>query len=189
MSDEKDKPLTPVKKRVPGRPFVKGQSGNPGGVPKAAKEMIMLARQGCPIAIRRLTALCEDPDSHPLAAVAAAKELLDRGYGRAPQMQPDFVIDGVSMNGDGGGIPALLLRAHVERREPSPSPSSSRRPPPPSSSMPVLTPEEQKITGLQVMLAQARASTPDGESPSRREVLESLVGKDRASELMRKTTS
>ena len=121
--DKKDKPPAQEIKRVVGRPFPKGTSGNPGGQPKAAKEMIMEARKGCMVALRRLTALCEDPDSHPLAAVAAARELLDRGYGRVPQMQPDFVLDGVTTGSDGSGLSALLLRAKLENSKKLPPPN------------------------------------------------------------------
>jgi hypothetical protein len=49
--------------------------------------------------------------------------------------------------------------------------------------MSALTPEEKKITGLDVVLAQARASKGNGKLASAHETLEKLVGKDRADEL------
>lgn len=73
----------PERKRGPGRPFKKGQSPNPGGRPKAVKEVIELAREHTTHAVRRLAELLDDPDGR--VVVAAAKELLDRGYGKAPQ--------------------------------------------------------------------------------------------------------
>lgn len=192
MSDEKDKPPKPPKPpaSVKGqRGFTKGVSGNPGGVPKCSKEMIMLARQGCEAAIRRLTSLVEDPDSHPLAAVAAARELLDRGYGRSAQIVGLTIDDAGMMNtGDGAGMnmlmqSALLQRAQLSKHKPSAF-DDGDMPSSPSSSMPALTPEEKKITGLDVMLAQARASkNNNGKLASAHETLEKLVGKDRADEL------
>jgi HEAT repeat protein len=63
--------------------FKKGQSGNPGGRPKEAAAVKELAREHGPRAISRLAELLEDPDGR--TATAAAKELLDRGYGRPAQ--------------------------------------------------------------------------------------------------------
>ena len=63
--------------------FKKGESGNPGGVSKTAKEIRELARQNCPHAIRKLIKLLESKDERTV--IAAAKELMDRGLGKAPQ--------------------------------------------------------------------------------------------------------
>jgi hypothetical protein len=61
-----------------GRRFVKGQSGNPGGRPKAALDIQTLARQHTPDAIAALVAALASPKERVSAAVA----LLDRGWGR-----------------------------------------------------------------------------------------------------------
>lgn len=71
------------KKRGRGRPFQPGQSGNPGGRPKAADDVRDLARQHTVAAVEKLVFwLASD---NPKASVAAANSLLDRGWGRPVQ--------------------------------------------------------------------------------------------------------
>jgi hypothetical protein len=67
-----------------GRPFPKGKSGNPGGRPKglAAK-----AREYADRALEVLSEALDDDD--PKVRLAAAKEVLDRGYGKAVSMTAD----------------------------------------------------------------------------------------------------
>jgi hypothetical protein len=67
-----------------GRPFEKGQSGNPGGRPKEIKDVQTLARSHTAEAIETLLEIMRNgkPDR---ARSAAAELLLDRGWGRAPQ--------------------------------------------------------------------------------------------------------
>lgn len=68
-----------------GRPFKKGESGNPGGRPKVAAEVRELARQHTADAIQTLVSIMTNPKSAPAARVSAATVLLDRGYGKPPQ--------------------------------------------------------------------------------------------------------
>jgi Family of unknown function (DUF5681) len=67
-----------------GRPFVKGQSGNPGGRPRVVAEVRELARAQAPEAITELVRLTKEAKSET-ARIAAIKELLDRAYGKATQ--------------------------------------------------------------------------------------------------------
>lgn len=64
-------------------PWAKGQSGNPGGRPKAEREVIELARDASPRAIGRLVELVEHEDAR--TAIAAANSVLDRAFGKPTQ--------------------------------------------------------------------------------------------------------
>jgi hypothetical protein len=80
-----------------GKPFKKGQSGNPGGRPKVVAEVKELAREHTAEAIQTLVSIMNNPKSAPAARVSAANALLDRGYGKPPQHisgegSPTFVI-------------------------------------------------------------------------------------------------
>jgi Family of unknown function (DUF5681) len=69
-----------------GKPFQKGQSGNPGGRPKIVGEVKELARAHTAEAIQTLVSIMTNPKSTPAARVSAANALLDRGgYGKPPQ--------------------------------------------------------------------------------------------------------
>lgn len=74
-------------------PWVKGQSGNPGGKPKGHKEVQDLARRYTTDAIQTLADICSNPTATPGARVSAAEVLLDRGWGKAPQK---IELDGVN---------------------------------------------------------------------------------------------
>src|SRR5271155_3491364 len=64
--------------------FRPGQSGNPGGRPKVLGEVQELARQRAPEIIVELARLALKAKSET-ARISAARELLDRGYGRSRQ--------------------------------------------------------------------------------------------------------
>ena len=81
-----------------GKPFKKGQSGNPGGRPKVVAEVKELAREHTSEAIETLVSIMTNPKSAPAARVSAANSLLDRGYGKPPQ----------HISGEGG--PSYVVR-------------------------------------------------------------------------------
>ncbi|KXV41820.1 DUF5681 domain-containing protein [Gluconobacter albidus] len=68
-----------------GRPFKKGQSGNPGGTPKDLREVIALARSHTVTAIEALAEIAGSPASPESARVSAANALLDRAWGKAKE--------------------------------------------------------------------------------------------------------
>ena len=70
-----------------GRPFRKGQSGNPGGRPKVAPEVRELAKEHGPRAFARVIELMDSKDES--LALAACKEVLNRAYGKSPQPLAD----------------------------------------------------------------------------------------------------
>src|SRR5215204_2759649 len=63
--------------------FKKGQSGNPGGRPKAIRDAVALAREHAPAAIKTLAKLLDHKDAR--VQIEAARLILERGYGRAIQ--------------------------------------------------------------------------------------------------------
>lgn len=65
-------------------------AGRPKGVPnKATGEIKKIAQQYGLKAIKRLAKIIEDDNADVRAQIAAAKELLDRGYGKSPQALTD----------------------------------------------------------------------------------------------------
>jgi hypothetical protein len=90
------------KPRGRGRPFQKGQSGNPGGRPKEIAELREMARAHSAEAIETLVTTMRDAKD-PRVQVAAAVALLDRGWGR-----PGQEITGADGEGFiGGGVVIL----------------------------------------------------------------------------------
>lgn len=71
-----------------GRPFAKGQSGNPGGRPKIPDSVRDACRAHTDQAIATLAEVMSDPGCPASARITAATSLLDRGWGK-PESQAD----------------------------------------------------------------------------------------------------
>ncbi|MBA9063122.1 hypothetical protein GGQ91_002510 [Methylobacterium fujisawaense] len=84
--------------------FQPGQSGNPGGRPKASARVRDAAREHTEAAIQVLVDIAMSGESEA-ARVAAANAILDRGYGK-----PTQPIDG---DGEGGAIPTGIVVTFV----------------------------------------------------------------------------
>lgn len=105
-------------------PWVSGKSGNPGGRPKELASIQKMARDEAETAIKALVKVATSGKSES-ARVAAATQLLDRGFGRPPQMVTDDanemlrVISAEPMTadewehryGDGAGLGATAATA------------------------------------------------------------------------------
>jgi hypothetical protein len=70
-------------RRVIGRPWKRGVSGNPGGRPKEVKHVQAVARTYTVDAIETLVEIMRSREEPARARAAAAEAILDRGWGRA----------------------------------------------------------------------------------------------------------
>jgi hypothetical protein len=86
-----------------GRPFKKGQTGNPNGRPRKTqdiREIEALAKDLAPEAMGRLAEWMRS--DNPKASVTACNTIIDRGYGKAKQA--------LEHSGpDGGAIPLQFI--------------------------------------------------------------------------------
>ena len=72
-------------KRGKGRPFEKGQSGNPSGRPKVDKNVKEMLKAAAPKAAALLIETIEDPKVKMELRIRCAETVLDRVYGKATQ--------------------------------------------------------------------------------------------------------
>ena len=75
------------------RPWRPGQSGNPGGIAGRYSEVMRLAREASPEAVKTLVAIMSDPGEDARARIVAAQTILDRAWGKPKEAQPEAPID------------------------------------------------------------------------------------------------
>src|SRR5215467_12522954 len=85
MSDTvlKPQPDNKVVARAANGGWLPGHSGNPGGRPNKAVDVNAMCRKHGPLAVVIIARLMDDDD--PRIRFAAAKEILDRGFGKPVQ--------------------------------------------------------------------------------------------------------
>ncbi len=85
--------------------FKKGNSGNPGGRPKGAKGFRQACRDLTPVALEALEDIITSK-SNPQARTAAARVIIEHGYGRAIQ-----TIENIDTQKDAGAALAAVRLA------------------------------------------------------------------------------
>ena len=71
------------------KPFQKGQSGNPSGRPKGIAPAVRKAFKDSPVElVEVLRQIANDVAAKDSDRIAAARELLDRGWGKSPAFAP-----------------------------------------------------------------------------------------------------
>ncbi len=106
MSNETPMPSTPPEPayRVPShghgrlRVIRPGESGNPSGLSGRYGEVVRLARQASPEAMRAMIEIMRNPDEETRARIVAIEGILNRAFGRPREMQPDAPAPLVDVN-------------------------------------------------------------------------------------------
>lgn len=102
--------------RNPKNKWVKGcPSPNPGGRPATNREVREKAKTMTMDVLTVFHGMLMDPKMHPMARIAAGKEINDRAEGKAPQTSLNVNADLDGGGGDGSGVNALLQRARLEQ--------------------------------------------------------------------------
>lgn len=85
LENDADNSLKTARKRGPGRPFQKGQSGNPGGRPKTPNKVKTMLKSAAPEAVQLLIETISNENVAMSHRLDAAKEVLNRVYGKPTQ--------------------------------------------------------------------------------------------------------
>lgn len=100
----------PKRRRGPGRPWPKGVSGNPDGLPPLVVKARALALAHAPRAVEKLAELLENAD--PRVALAAAEGLLDRAGVRP------VALDAEQRGAAATGAQVVVMLAMPQRETP-----------------------------------------------------------------------
>jgi hypothetical protein len=104
---------------ITGHGFKPGQSGNPGGRPKGVARTVREVCGGSPLRLAQgLLEIAENPKANNRDRVAAYRELLDRGWGKAPAFAAMDASDPLELDDIAREIQQIAdeLRARREAR-------------------------------------------------------------------------
>jgi Family of unknown function (DUF5681) len=104
---------------ITGHGFKPGQSGNPGGRPKGVARTVREVCGGSPLRLAQgLLEIAENPKANNRDRVAAYRELLDRGWGKAPAFASMEADDPLELDEIASDIRSIAdeLRARREAR-------------------------------------------------------------------------
>ena len=100
--------IIPPRRGACGRWLRGTPSPNPSGcIPRDGREVLELAREGSPAAMRRLIAIVNDEQAPYGAQIAAAMAVLDRAFGKPKQE--------VSVENQGRSLEEMLRAIHAAR--------------------------------------------------------------------------
>ena len=101
MAANSDQAEKEKKQRGSGRPFEKGQSGNPNGRPKTPEEFKQLARENSLAALQKVIAIMHNDEAKLNDQLKAAEMVMDRAWGKP--------IQGMEVSGPEGNALTIKL--------------------------------------------------------------------------------
>ena len=99
------------------RPFKPGQSGNPTGRQGRFHEIVRLAREASPRAMRILTQIMDDAGEDTRCRIVACQEILGRAFGKIPKEIKDAAAPALDLEAVSEQKLSLIIRALEAARD------------------------------------------------------------------------